>query len=970
MIGRRRDAVLGEEPIFDRHLAFAACLLAAADGLDLDTEHARGIEQVGAGRDVPLAAGRLEDNAMTRRIGGMAHEFAGFFVGWIRRNRRNGTIVRYPGRLDKSRTLESLLLPCYHLRTQKPLGRYKMLDSELLEDTELAGVSARHGLVERVDLYRAAAIRKLDPEARAEMGQFPTPPTVARFMASLFGETDDVIRLLDAGAGVGTLTAAFVENACHRRIQPRRIEATVYELDPLLAEYLHFTLGGCQELCEDHGVAFAGDLRQADFIVEGVAQLRGDLFAPQTTFFNRAILNPPYRKIRSDSIYRTLLREIGVETSNLYAGFLAIVISLLEPGGELVAITPRSFCNGPYFKPFRELLLENMALKRIHVFESRDKAFSEDEVLQENVIFQAVKNGTRDRVAISRTQALDDDTMTIREVPYDQVVRSNDSSQIIHIVTSEIESQVKDRVGMFEHTLEEIGLSVSTGRVVDFRAKDALRSEAGPDVVPLIYPAHFVSGAVRWPNRGGKKPEAIVRLPATQDFMLPSGFYVLVKRFSAKEEPRRVVAAVLDPRLVSSPFLAFENHLNYYHSNNAGLPADLAKGLALFLNSTLIDVYFRQFSGHTQVNATDLRMLRYPCREVLERLGARLGDESPSQRQIDTLLEEEMRRMTDIQSPNPISAKQKMDEALGILRTLGLPRGQLNERSALTLLALLALEPETPWVEASNPRMGITPIMDFCRDHYGTKYAPNTRETFRRQTMHQFVVACLALPNPDLPDRPVNSPKWCYQVEPKALRLFKSFGTTSWPDGLAEWQATVETLKHRYAREREMNKVPLQLVEGKELYLTPGNHSRLIRSIVEEFAPRFAPGGQVIYVGDTGEKWAYFETDALKALGVSVDEHGKMPDVVIYHSSMDWLLLVEAVTSHGPVDAKRRNELAHLFRNSRPGLVYVTAFLNRGDLTKYASEISWATEVWIAEAESHLIHFNGERFLGPYADAN
>lgn len=522
-----------------------------------------------------------------------------------------------------------------------------MLALDQLEDAELADQTARDGLVERVDLFRASAIPKLDPGRRVELGQFPTPPAVARFMASLFNDLRGTVRLLDAGAGVGTLTAAFVEDACHRQNRPERIEAIAYELDPLLAGYLGFTIDGCKEICAKYNIEFASELKQADFIAEGVAQLRGDLFAPQATFFNRAILNPPYRKIRSDSEHRTMLHEIGVETSNLYTGFLAIVIGLLEPNGELVAITPRSFCNGPYFKPFRELLLASMALKRIHVFESRDKAFSEDEVLQENVVFHAVKNGERDTVAISRTHALNDDTMTVRAVSHDQVVRADDPGLVIHIAASEIDSQVKDRVGIFTQTLEDIGLSVSTGRVVDFRARDALRAEPGSDTMPLIYPGHFNGGVVRWPNPSIRKPEAIVRSSTTEPLMLPSGYFVLVKRFSAKEEPRRVVAAVFDPDLVPSPLVAFENHLNYYHTNNAGLPLNLAKGLALFLNSTLIDVYFRQFSGHTQVNAADLRMLRYPGREALERLGARVGAESPSQREIDMLLEEEMHRMAD-----------------------------------------------------------------------------------------------------------------------------------------------------------------------------------------------------------------------------------------------------------------------------------------------------------------------------------
>jgi hypothetical protein len=262
--------------------------------------------------------------------------------------------------------------------------------------------------------------------------------------------------------------------------------------------------------------------------------------------------------------------------------------------------------------------------------------------------------------------------------------------------------------------------------------------------------------------------------------------------------------------------------------------------------------------------------------------------------------------------------------------------------------------------------MGITPIMDFCRDHYGRQYAPNTRETFRRQTMHQFVDAGLVVPNPDDPSRPVNSPKFCYQIEPTALELLRTFGTPAWGAGLKVYLRSLETLKQRYARARELKMVPVTLAEGKEVYLTPGNHSRLVKAIIDEFAPRFVPGGHVIYVGDTGDKWRYFDEEALRALGVAVDVHGKMPDVVIHHIERDWLVLIEAVTSHGPVDAKRREELAALFQDAQPGLVYVTAFLTRSDMARYIAEISWETEVWVQEAGTHLIHFDGERFLGPY----
>ncbi|CAE6855910.1 Type-2 restriction enzyme AplI [Paraburkholderia aspalathi] len=301
-----------------------------------------------------------------------------------------------------------------------------------------------------------------------------------------------------------------------------------------------------------------------------------------------------------------------------------------------------------------------------------------------------------------------------------------------------------------------------------------------------------------------------------------------------------------------------------------------------------------------------------------------------------------------------------------IIISLGLPRAQQNERSALSLLALLNLTPGKAWADAENSLVGITPIMDWAREHYGKEYAPNTRETFRRQTMHQFCDAGIALYNPDKPDRPVNSPKAVYQIEPAALALLRTFGTPVWHHSLTAYLAERETLVARYAKERDQNRIPVEIEPGKEITLSPGEHSELIRAIIEDFAPRFAPGSVLIYAGDTGEKWGYFDAPLLADLGVDVDSHGKMPDVVLHYTAKNWLLLVESVTSHGPVDGKRHAELAKLFAGSTAGLVYVTAFPNRTIMGRYLGEIAWETEVWVANAPSHLIHFNGERFLGPY----
>ena len=313
-----------------------------------------------------------------------------------------------------------------------------------------------------------------------------------------------------------------------------------------------------------------------------------------------------------------------------------------------------------------------------------------------------------------------------------------------------------------------------------------------------------------------------------------------------------------------------------------------------------------------------------------------------------------------------MAERNKIADALQVLGELGMPRAQQNDRSALCLLALLNLTPEKSWTAAKNPLVGITPMMQFTRDHFGKQYAPNTRETFRRQTMHQLVAAGVALYNPDNPTRPVNSPKAVYQIEPETLKLLRTFGTSAWVKNLAAYLKKRKTLTARYARAREMRKLPVKLATGETMRLSPGDHSELIKAIIEEFAPRFVPGGVLIYAGDTGEKWGYFDKELLSKLDVEVDGHGKMPDLVLYYPEREWLLLVESVTSHGPVDGKRHDELARLFAGSKAGLVYVTAFPSRAVMTRYLGKIAWETEVWVADAPSHLIHFNGARFLGPY----
>lgn len=485
---------------------------------------------------------------------------------------------------------------------------------------------------------------KLDRKRKSAMGQFMTPSPVSGFMASLFKETSGVIELLDAGAGVGALTAAFIKRCCTEGKRPESISSTVYEVEPILLPFLREMLDRCREACTDAGIAFISVIQDEDFIMAGRNIVEKTLFTlhRKQPCFTHAILNPPYKKMRSNGEHRLLLRSIGIETGNLYAAFVAIALKMLRPGGELVAITPRSFCNGPYFKLFRRFILKTASIDRIHIFESRNKAFAHDEVLQENIIFHLTKGAAQRQVIISSTEQADfSGGITFRYADFCQIVKPDDPDMVIHVTPDDRAVGIERRIKLLPCTLSELGIEVSTGPVVDFRLKEFLRMEPEEGTFPLIYAVHCENGFVRWPLQM-RKPNAIADAAETGKWLFPNGWYTLTRRFSSKEEKRRIVATVHDPGRVPGERIGFENHLNLFHTGKKGLSPALAKGLALFLNSTLVDDYFRQFSGHTQVNATDLRMLRYPLRERLEAWGLKIKDMIPPQEEIDNLVEREV----------------------------------------------------------------------------------------------------------------------------------------------------------------------------------------------------------------------------------------------------------------------------------------------------------------------------------------
>lgn len=458
------------------------------------------------------------------------------------------------------------------------------------------------------DSVRREVAPRIAQKHKAEFGQFMTPSRVARFMASLFPPSAlKTCHLLDAGAGMGALSCAFLDRWVTGGFGFESVEVTAYEIDEKLRGYLAQHLAGYSRVTPR---IIAGDYIELA-TTEGL----------QDQGYTHAILNPPYKKINSRSAHRMALRTVGIETVNLYSAFVALAVGQAAPGGQIVAIIPRSFCNGPYYRPFRDFILERAAIRHMHLFESRNKAFRDDEVLQENIIIHLECGSQQGPITVTTSTDDSFSDLTTHEHPFDRIVFPDDPERFIHVPTTTEKSTI-ELLPFVRYSLADIGVKVSTGPVVDFRLKTHLRDMPEPGTVPLIYPGHLsMTGAV-WPVASLKKPNAIMRNDETEKWLYPNGFYCVVRRFSSKEEKRRVVASLVDPATFGDhAVLGFENHMNLFHENKHGLPEALARGLAVFLNTTTVDEYFRRFNGHTQVNATDLRLMKYPSRDTLIQLG-------------------------------------------------------------------------------------------------------------------------------------------------------------------------------------------------------------------------------------------------------------------------------------------------------------------------------------------------------------
>jgi adenine-specific DNA-methyltransferase len=472
--------------------------------------------------------------------------------------------------------------------------------------------------------------RQTSPDGRKKRGQFFTPPEVCAFMASLFSpKPPATFRLLDPGAGVGSLTAAICDRFLNLR-SSRHLEIHLFENDSEVLPFLRKTIDHCAEMLNEHGHSTTYEIHAKDFILDAAATIFGppSLFIDSAEWgeFDAVIMNPPYFKVGKASPYARVMEDVVHGQPNIYAFFLAAAAQMLRPGGELVAITPRSFCNGLYFRGFRRWFFGKMALDHIHLFESRTETFRD--VLQESLVTASHRLGKPSAsVTVSTSYGLNIHAAKSATLPVAKVIDDSCGHANVRIPASVEDQAIAEVVESWAHRFPELRLRISTGPVVMFRAAEFLLPQPdGKSSAPLLSVANVKPFQTEWPVIRKKHPTAFKVCPDSQRLLLPTQNYVLLRRFSAKEERRRLTASCFIASEVPQPFVALENHLNYVYHAERELTLDEVHGLAALFNSALLDRYFRTISGNTQVNATEIRSMKFPTLPAVAGIGRRVRE--------------------------------------------------------------------------------------------------------------------------------------------------------------------------------------------------------------------------------------------------------------------------------------------------------------------------------------------------------
>lgn len=471
---------------------------------------------------------------------------------------------------------------------------------------------------------------------RHAAGQYFTPPLVARYMAYLAGMLSNELHILDPGAGTGMLVSALCEAAFKQEISALSIVA--YELDPVLCALCSFTLTYARNWLQERGITLTFEVRQQDFVQAMAEQLTQTTLwsnMPQPSHpFDLAVLNPPYFKVNQKDARAQSVKELVHGRTNMYTMFMSLAASSLRVGGRFISITPRSFASGVYFKQFRHQFFNMIAPDLIHLFDSRKSTFEEADVLQENIILAGTRKGIASvdapTITISQSRGLDDLAHPLtQQMRRNLIIDQKQKDPILHLPTSDLDTHLLQTFRSWKNTLASYGLEISTGPVVPFRSTDMLASveqaQRG-EAVPLLWLQHVHRMDIQWPLQDFDKPQGILR-QADHKLLVKNATQVVIRRFSAKEELRRITAAVLPEGSFGSEYIGLENHLNYLYRLNGVLSYEEAVGLAAFLNSSLVDRYVRIANGNTQINATELRKLPLPDWSQLVAIGNQVASQ-------------------------------------------------------------------------------------------------------------------------------------------------------------------------------------------------------------------------------------------------------------------------------------------------------------------------------------------------------
>ncbi|MDU3090507.1 MAG: Eco57I restriction-modification methylase domain-containing protein [Clostridium sp.] len=471
---------------------------------------------------------------------------------------------------------------------------------------------------------------------KQKYSQYYTSPNIAIYMAYFFKKPNKKeIRILEPGAGEGVLIIAFILRLLQdndRKV--KKIFITLYEIDMKLIVSLKNNMDTIVEYAKVYGLEIIYEIKNKNFILK---------FNEEKVKFNYIITNPPYMKLSNDSEDNKKLLDIGINVPNYYAAFITLSKRLLLENGEIVAITPRSFCNGRYYLWFRKDLISDMTFDKIHLFESRKDVFKEDDILQENIIYHCIKKKfkKRKKVKIMYTYNNTLENASVVERNIEDVIYPNDSKSMIRILKDNQDEEINQKMNCLNCDLKKLNIEVSTGPIVDFREDDnVLTKKYENKCVPIIFCEHISKNGLNWPRNDVKKYNYIKKNEKNRKNLRKNGNFVILKRMTSKEEQRRIISCVWEETEYKFEEVTFDNKVNYFHRNKSGLPILLAKGLSIYLNSSIVDVYFRTFSGNTQVNVTDLRSIKYPNKNILENLGSKYELVHDSQELIDGIVEE------------------------------------------------------------------------------------------------------------------------------------------------------------------------------------------------------------------------------------------------------------------------------------------------------------------------------------------